>query len=143
VKQSRFVFDLEAGGGLALCACLHLGKLSARRRNATKTRRTARAPTRERGEDAGRNSESLSLTLEPGSHFAQWKIDAVVYADAGGKSELGVMAPAPQGDSANAEALAQPRRHDEFGRGADIMAVSLASSGVIGTDTSNVVADKT
>src|SRR4029079_4230617 len=81
VKQSRFVFDLEAGGGLALCACLHLGKLSARSRNATKTRRTARAPTRERGEDAGRNSESLSLTLEPGSHFAQWKKDAVVYGE--------------------------------------------------------------
>lgn len=146
--QSRSVFDLAAAGGLALCACLRLGKLSVRRRNATKTRRTARAPIRERGEDAGRNSGSLLLTLEPGSHFAPWKIDAVVYAYARGKAELRVMAPAPQGDSANAEALAQPRRNHKLrggcsvGCGVAIVAGSPARSGMMKADTFNLSADK-
>jgi hypothetical protein len=88
-------------------------------------------------------SRDLLLPLEPNRHFMPRKIDVPIDAPAFGKAELLVVTPAPQGDGANAEALAEPRRHDEFGRGVGIVAAPPPTSGVIEIDALNVVVDKT
>jgi hypothetical protein len=61
-------------------------------------------------------SRDLLLPLEPNRHFMPRKIDVPIDAPAFGKAELLVVTPAPQGDGADAETLAEPRRNHKLCR---------------------------
>jgi hypothetical protein len=94
-----------------------LRKLGAYARTQRTQRRLTLLPAlngRERVRTKGRSSGSFLLTLEPSSYFVPGEIDAVVNPPPFRKAELRVVTPAPQGDGANAEPLAEPRRNHKL-----------------------------